>query len=97
MTSGGRQIGRPSINHIRVLQWIARHERDGTTYAPKGMSHERALDLLNYGLATPIQGHPGSRAERFAVTQAGQSLLDALDRVAHADKHFYWLRTKVKN
>ena len=97
MSSVGKRKGKPTINHIRVLQWIASHERDGTIYAPVGASHKRAMDLVKYGLATLAQGHPSSGSQCFAATDAGQTLLVALDSVAHDDKHFYWMRENVKN
>jgi|RhiMethySRZTD1v2_1073278.scaffolds.fasta_scaffold793195_2 hypothetical protein len=97
MTSVAKRKGKPTINHVRVLQSIAINQRDGTIYAPVGASYKRAMDLVNYGLATPAQGQPISGSQRFAVTRAGQSLLGALDGVAHDDKHLYWVRDKVKN
>jgi len=88
---------KPSINHIRVLQWIDYHRRLGTDYAPAGASYKRAQELVDFGLATRARGLPASGLQHFAATQAGLELLARLDEEEKGkNSQRYWLRDRVR-
>ena len=82
---------KPTMNHLRVLQWIAHHQRLGTDYAPVGASYKRAQDLVDYGFAKPTHGHSASGMQHYLATEAGLKVLACLD---HHEKsaRSYWLK-----
>ena len=56
---------KPTMNHLRVLQWIAYNQRLGTEYAPVGASYKRAQDLVEYGFATPTHDRSASGMQHY--------------------------------
>jgi hypothetical protein len=82
---------KPTMNHLRVLQWIAYHQRRGTEYAPVGASYKRAQDLVDFGFVKPTHGHSASGMQHYSATQAGLELLAILDRHEKGTKS-YWLQ-----
>ncbi len=75
----------PTLNHVRILQWMGCHERFGTEYKPVGVSRRRAEELVQFGLLA--RAADGSRLE-YAVTGAVRDLLALLDQSGKGTKEY---------